>query len=238
MPNYMVGTIDPKPIIDAGSGEWCSEGSGKSLVRWSKDKEYIDAMVDLLSFTSNVVPDAYHHLKHYFENTGEDLHLNMTDIMNKSEQLRKYHDKELQEAKTFCETLPASEIPYNIVSSNIQHGDFSDKKNRNLFYAIGGYQYWGRGVVKITEIDEAGGNNSELKDVVENYYRQVRRKYELKFTFIFFDRYNWNIDKGQGIGFGIRASDKFMVKYHKKCFGKEYNIWGRLETNVPIWEDE
>lgn len=33
MPNYMVGTIDPKPIIDAGSGEWCSEGSGKSLVR-------------------------------------------------------------------------------------------------------------------------------------------------------------------------------------------------------------
>lgn len=60
-----------------------------------------------------------------------------------------------------------------------------------------------------------------------NYYRQVRRKYELKFTFIFFDRYNCNIDQDQGvgIGFGIRVSDKFMGKYHKKCFGKEYNIW-------------
>lgn len=130
------------------------------------------------------------HLKHCFENTGEDLYLNMTDIRNKSEQLRKYHDKELQEAKAFCETLPASEIPYNLVSSNIQHSDFLDEKNRNIFYAIGRYQCWGRGVVKITKTDEVGGNNSELKDLVENYYRQVRRKNELKFTFIFFDGYN------------------------------------------------
>lgn len=94
-------------------------------------------MVDLLSFTSHVSDDAYHHLKHYFENTGEYLNINMTDIMNKSEQLRKHHYKELQEAKAFCETLPVSEIPYNIVSSNIQYSDFLDAKKEIFSMPLG-----------------------------------------------------------------------------------------------------
>lgn len=45
------------------------------------------------------------------------------------------------------------------------------KKTEIFSIALGDINIGGRGVVKITKIDEVGGNNSELKDVVENYYR-------------------------------------------------------------------
>lgn len=151
MPNYIEGTTDPKVTIDAGSGEWCS--AGKFSDKLFHYKQYIDKALSGNVFLSHRFPDAYKNLKHYFENTGGDLKLDMVELMKKSDQLRRYYNNELMQAKKFCETLPASSEPYNIVSSTIGTGDFADENNANLFLAIGGYQYWGKGIVTITEVE-------------------------------------------------------------------------------------
>lgn len=183
MPNYKVGTEEPRMTIDAGSGEWCS--AGRFSDKLFHYKQYIDKALSGNVFLSHRFPDAYKNLKHYFDNTGEDLRLDMVELMKKSEQLTKYYNNELMQAKKFCETLPASSEPYNIVSSTIEKGNFADENNANLFFAIGGYQYWGKGVVLVTEVGGAENNKSELDSIIGGYYQDCRRKDKLKFTFVF-----------------------------------------------------
>ncbi|HDZ8013042.1 TPA: hypothetical protein RUS85_003675 [Citrobacter amalonaticus] len=160
MPNYKVGTEEPKVIIDAGSGEWCS--AGRFSDKLFHYKQYIDKALSGNVVLSHRFPDAYKNLMHYFGNTGEDLRLDMVELINKSEQLRKYYNSELMCARKFCETLPASSEPYNIVSSTIEKGNFADENNANLYYAIGGYQYWGKGVVTVTNV---GGEENSVSDL-------------------------------------------------------------------------
>lgn len=65
--------------------------------------------------------------------------------------------------------------------------------------------------------------------------------YDLKFTFVFFDRYNWNIkQKGAGLKLGdtVLVSDVTMGRFHQECLAKEYNIWGVLVKDIPQWEDQ
>lgn len=63
----------------------------------------------------------------------------------------------------------------------------------------------------------------------------------MKFTFVFFDRYNWNVkQKGGGLILGdtLLVSDVTMGQFHQECLAKEYNIWGVLVKDIPQWEDQ
>ena len=231
MSGYILGITDPKVVIDSGAGKWCQTGRFSNKTRLYKIG--IDKVLNGNVLLSFFYPNAYENLKHYFENTGSDLNLDMTDIMIKSKQLRKFYEKELEEAKAFCSTLSPSSEPYNIVSSVIGHGDFGDERNANLFYAIGGYQFWGKGCVKV---DEYSHEDSELKDIIENYYPTPKNKYNLTFTFVFFDRYNWNIEKqdaGVRLGRVVPISDATMGTFHRECLAKEYNAVSYTHLTLP-----
>lgn len=231
MPGYRQGVDDPKFIVDAGSGDWCMI---KLPTREALElKDHLEWWL-----TSDFVrwfrPDAVSHLEHYLGNTGNDYNLNMPDLMKKSELLKKNYNDELALAKTYCETLDTGH--HYITSSEFSSSDFADENNSNLFYAMGGYQYWGKGSVKITVIGEGKKMHSPAKS---NNPIRPRRRYDLNFSFKLFDRYNWNIEKknaGVVIGGFWSLSDISMGQLHKECLAREYNVWGVLEQRV-IWED-
>lgn len=231
MPQYIQGVDDPTFKVDAGSGDWCTTSP--------PTREAINLKDNLELLTSDVVrffrPDAVSHLEHYLGNTGSDYSLNMADLIKKSEQLRKCYNDELEQAKRFCEELGAGH--HNITSSEVRRNDFAKENNSNLFYAIGGYQYWGKGSVEITVIRQGGPTyNSSMG----NYYASPLCRYDLNFVFILFDRYNWNIDqKDAGVRLGglIPITDVSMGQLHKECLAREYNLWGIIKQRVT-WEDK
>ncbi|HDZ8013043.1 TPA: hypothetical protein RUS85_003676 [Citrobacter amalonaticus] len=63
----------------------------------------------------------------------------------------------------------------------------------------------------------------------------------MKFIFVFFDRYNWNVnqeDAGVRLGGLIPISDATMGRFHQECLAREYNIWGVLAKDIPQWQDQ
>lgn len=231
MPEYIQGVNDPKFKVDAGSGNWCSSSP--------PTREAINLKDNLELLTSDVVrffrPDAASHLEHYLGNSGDDYNLNMSDLMKKSEQLRKNYHDELEQAKRFCEELEAGY--HTITSSRVSAHNFAEENNGNLYYAIGGYQYWGKGSVEIAAINQGGITHHPS---IVNYDASLRCRYILDFVFTLFDRYNWNIDqKDAGVRLGglIPISDVSMGQLHKECLAREYNVWGVLKQRVT-WEDK
>ncbi|MDA8478085.1 hypothetical protein NNO04_05130 [Citrobacter sp. Awk 4] len=221
MSNYRLGQNDPPYTIDEGSGPWCSMG------HFSDDffhyKHYLERAVDGNLFLKYKYPYAQYHLLHYLNNTGDDLHIDLSDLMGRSSSLRNEYENELKQAIMFCQLLPPGE--HFFVSKEVSHGDFISS-NTDLFYAIGGYQYWGKGYVFITELYHSSDK-----------MRDTRCRYELKFKF--FDRYNWNItkaDAGVRLGGVIPVTDRFMGQFHQECLAREYNIQGVIEKEV-IWDD-
>lgn len=224
MSNYILGREDPKHTADAGSGPWCSVGHFSNEFYYYK--YYLERMIDGNLYLKYRYPFAQSNLKHYLGNTGEDLYVNLADMMQKSAQLKNNYMKELKSAKLFCQTLSPGE--HYFTSSHVSRDDFITS-NPDLFYAIGGYQYWGKGKVIICE-------NSH-KSVLTNSDRLC--DYYLQFQFMFFDRYNWNVNSTKS---GIRldnvlpVSDIFMGRFHQECLAREYNIFGTIETEVK-WHD-
>lgn len=224
MSSYVLGQEDPKYIIDAGSGEWCSaEHFSNELYHY---KSYLEKWIEGSFYLKYRYPLARDNLLHYLRNSGKDVYVNLNDMMRKSKQLRDNYIKELNAAKIFCQTLPPGQ--HCFTSSHVSKDDFISS-DPDLFYAIGGYQYWGKGHVSITEnIDE---NTLHYSDRLCGY--------ELKFQFKFFDRYNWNIKvAGSGVRLDsiIPVSDSFMGQFHQGCLAREYNIFGTIEAEDK-WHD-
>ncbi|EKY5004142.1 hypothetical protein QFX71_003092 [Citrobacter amalonaticus] len=224
MSNYILGREEPKPTADIGSGSWCRVGHFSNKLYYYK--YYIEKVIDGNLFLKYKYPFAQRNLRHYLKNTGEDLHVNLSDMMKKSAQLKNNYIKELKAAKLFCQTLPPGE--HFFTSSHVSRDDFITD-NSDLFYAIGGYQYWGKGKVNIQE--------NTYSSVLTNSDRLC--DYFMQFQFVFFDRYNWNVGNkkfGVRLGNAVPVSDHFMGRFHQECLAREYNISGVIETEEN-WHD-
>ena len=151
-------------------------------------------------------------MRQYMDNTGNDLQLNVSALMHKSKQLRKHYDDELRDAKAFSETQPPGR--YAISSAKLGSGYFRQAEDKNLFFAIGGYSFWGQGVVNVASRD-----------------RDSLREYVLEFEFHFFDRYNWDPGKSVSIA-GIKITDDFMQKFHQQCYAREYDVEGLAKDRI------
>ena len=224
MSNYILGKEDPEYIIDAGSGEWC--GAGHFSEQLYHYKCYLEQLVEGSFYLKYRYPVARDHLLHYLQNTGEDVHINLFDLMSKSNQLRDNYVSELNEAKVFCRNLSPGQ--HFFTSESVSTDDFISS-DPDLFYAIGGYQYWGKGQVLITE--------DKYKNTMSNGSRLC--SYDLTFQFKFFDSYNWNVTVANSevrLGSVIPVSDDFMGRFHQECLAREYNIFGTIESEVK-WHD-
>ncbi|WP_024551530.1 hypothetical protein ACP26C_21560 [Franconibacter helveticus 513] len=252
MSKYILGDREPHYIKDYGSGGWCS-----LCLSNSSDLNYLTAIAKviynalnnketedyayIIKFIKYRYPIAINHLNHYLKNPlagQEDINYDfqiMQYFMQKSPGLRMLFNNEIQEAKTFCEDISGELFPgvYKISSTEVSQGDFKND-SADLFYAIGGYQCWGKGELTVSEIPYT----KHVKVIYKNNDIGSRGRYEynLLFTFVFFDRYNWNItnnnSRGVLLGGVIPVNDDFMGRFHQMGLAREYNIWGELSKNI------
>ncbi len=261
MPDYKLGKDDPHYIEDYGSGPWCtlcSEHTNGHV--WSMFKSLllsfekirktaeVERILQYLNKDGNYIkvryPVATSHLKHYFENHGglrsdpEDIFYEkkaMQYFMDVSLDLNTIFNRELIKAKRFCEKISLSNPPekwYDITSSSVGQGNFI-RSNEDLFLAIGGYQFWGKGKLYYKEVA------SSLKafyfyDKFGRTHNRARYQYQLIFEFVLFDRYNWN--KGQRVGLLSPVTDDDFGRYHQLGLAREYNIWGKFSEQYTWLE--
>lgn len=211
MPGYIISPNPPSVTIDQGSGPWCSAPQTAEFLAY---KRAIEFALDTRTLDLTIGPDAVAHMRHFLNNTGRDYELDMPALMGKSAQLRAHLDDELRQAKIFSETLGAG--VHAISSSRRGFGYFRQADDRNLFYAIGGYSYWGQGTARI----EALAGNI--------------RRHTLDFEFHFYDRYNWDGGKSVSIA-GVKVTDNFMQEFHRQCYAREFDVKGVARSRV-VWE--
>lgn len=210
MPDYRLGKEGPVVQADVGSGAWCSAPQTANLLVY---KRALEMTMDTGALSVSIGADAVKHMQHYMNNTGRDLNLDMPALLGKSAQLRDQMAAELESAKRFAESLPPGEHEFN--SSKLGHGYFRQSVDRNLFFAIGGYAYWGSGRVRKTVTAQG-------------------LTLQLKFEFHFYDRYNWDGGKKVSIA-GVTVTDEFMQQFHRQCYAREFDVKGTIAQDIS-WQ--
>jgi hypothetical protein len=215
MPDYVIANKAPPGGADKGAGAWCSAPQTAEFLVY---KRTLQMALDTHALELTMGPDAVAHMRHFMNNTGRDYQLNMPELMGKSAQLKKRADEELALAKTFSETLGPGR--YSLSSAKRGHGYFRQSEDNNLFFAIGGYAYWGQGELLVEEIFEKSAPRP--------------RHYTLDFEFHFYDRYNWDAGKAVNI-VGIEVTDSFMQNFHRQCYAREFDIKGQTKQRLS-WD--
>ncbi|WP_422960177.1 hypothetical protein [Undibacterium sp. Xuan67W] len=213
MPDYVIGKSAPRISPDPGSGQWCSETQTANFLVY---KRALEMAMDTHAVDVTIGVDAVKHMRHYMNNTGNDYMLDMADLLKKSSQLKQKYEADLALAKTFVKNLADGE--YDITSQKLGHGYFYKSQDINLFFAIGGYSFWGQGKVNI----------SSQKGITT---------YVLDFEFHFYDRYNWDGGKSVTIA-GIQITDAFMQKFHRQCYAKEFDVRGLFKQTMSWTENK
>jgi hypothetical protein len=207
MPDYVLGSAAPHINPDPGSGQWCSTPQTAKFLVY---KRAVEMAMDTHGVDITIGVDAVKHMRHYMNNTGSDYLLELPELMKKSVQFKQKYEDDLALAKIFVSKLSDGE--YALTSSKLGHGYFYRSQDINLFYAIGGYSFWGQGKVHIST--HAGVTS-----------------YLLDFEFYFYDRYNWDGGKSVTIA-NIRITDEFMQKFHQQCYAKEFDVRGVFKKKI------
>ncbi len=228
--SYIEGDADFIPTPDEGAGKYKTQ---PVEIRDQIIKKYL--IKDILPLLKFPMPLAAKHMKHYLQNTGTKMDLDVEYLYNKKyPNFLETLEKEIKEARNFSDTL--SEGSHSITSTQSVTGYFGDDI-KDLYYAIGGYHAWGKGTVEIK------------KDI-----RILKLKYTVN------DRYNWDFGKaadlnfsnligkwawenllmivGMGIGktgpirvegHNLVIEDEALARLHRQGIAKEFDIKGSME---------
>jgi hypothetical protein len=198
--------FDP-PAPDPGSGKYDSEGAGVRD-RLNKEKWYLAAdAAETLGYT-----DAARHLRHYLDNSGKPLEVDVNSILHDEPRLRTAAGEQVnvavaQALKDYDGSGPA-DIPFRT-----GWGVFT-AAGKNWFYGLGSMSESVTGVIHIEP-----GNPPKT---TVTYRVHVH------------DRYNWDGDKSTNIG-PFNVKDKELQELHRKGLAQEYDVNGRSdEITVTI----
>ena len=150
--------------------------------------------------------DAARHMKHYMDNSGRDLRIDLEGMIDEVPTAKKHFENEVSQIKRYVETLPAG--THQITSTRAESAYNYKKENWNWFYAVGGYSTWGKGTATVSSSDAR----------------------ELEFEYKFFDRYNWDGGKEVTIG-PITITDQFMAEFHRQGVAREFNMRGSIKRS-------
>lgn len=216
-PHYKIGSDDPPLGHDPGAGPW---GSKPATFQSHLLKGTI---LQICYGPALAYPgiNATKHMLHYFGNTGRDYTINLEDMVRSVAEARSALVSEFRHAQRFIHKLPVGQHAF--VAKDTHSAYNSKGESADWFFAIGGYTFWGKGTVRITQAHAMGP-----------------RSYEVQFQFKFYDRYNWDGGKKVTIG-GIEVTDEAMGEFHRQGLAKEFDCYGSItrtlfwigETNVP-----
>ena len=199
--DYKVGISDPTVVPDPGAGGWAaSPQTATALVQKS-------LIVGILPMAHIVIgDDASRHMKHYLQNTGSTLVIDLEGMIAEVPSAKKRFINEINQSKRFVEMLPKG--TFNIASIHPEGAYNRQSESKNWFFAVGGYSTWGKGKASVSD-GPAG------------------KEFTLEFEYKFFDRYNWDTGKEVEI-FGVTVSDYFMGEFHRQGLAQEFNMTGSV----------
>jgi peptidoglycan hydrolase-like protein with peptidoglycan-binding domain len=203
--HYRMGSADPPVTPDVGAGRWRSKPVMAAMAGLK-----VAILMRLQEATLLVGRDAAKHMQHYLGNSGRDYTIDLEGMLKDVPSARTRLGEEIQQAQSFTETLAPGR--YEFTSAQAEDGYNYEEENRNWYFALGGYQRWGKGVATVSE-------------------RSGRREYALDYEYKVFDRYNWDGDKSVTL-FHITVTDEFMGEFHRQGLAQEFNCFGSLKRRV------
>ena len=202
--------FDP-PAPDAGSGEHGSEGAG-IRDRVNKEKWYAAAdAAETLGLT-----DAARHLRHYLDNSGEPLQVDVASVLHDEPGLREGVGNQVglatRDALTRYDGTGSADIPFR-TSWRV-----FTAAGKNWFYGLGSMSHSVTGVVHVEP-----GNPPRT---TVTYRVHVH------------DRYNWDGNKSTQFG-PITVKDEELQALHRKGLAQEYDVDGTSdEITVTVDPDD
>lgn len=208
---YMTGTEEPTIRPDAGAGVWKSKPWTYSAVAQKA------AILNAISSPTTlfVGRNATRHLRHYFGNHGMRLTIDLADMVRSVPSAREALIFEFRQVQRFLRDLPPGR--YDFTSRVAEPGYNGQDEHADWYFAIGGYSLWGKGRAEI-----AGTG--------------ARRRYDVDFTYRFYDCYNWDGGKEVNIA-GITITDEFMGEFHRQGLAREFDCDGSLRRRF-VWEGD
>lgn len=117
------------------------------------------------------------------------------------------YEDDVAEAQEFVETLPPGTFQIRLQLA---------ERNKDWFFAIGGYSTWGLGKAIV-----AGD--------------ALNRTYTLELEYKFYDRYNWDGEKSVTFH-GIVVTDRFMGEFHRQGIAKEFDLLRIVQAHAHVEE--
>ena len=214
---YIIGTAAPHLPSDAGSGPWRQT--------WPRPHTMLMAIeirkglyVPAAYATAYVTGwNAIYAMRHYFNNTGTDFTFDIDNLLKSSAYAKRRLTIEINQARKFCERLPPGR--FNITSKKIDHDYVTKSDSQDWYFALSGYQVWGKGTVQVTKGPDG------------------KRKFDLTFEHKIHDPYNWNQGMSAEIA-GITVTDDWVGQFHREGLAREFRQYGTAHRRVTWTEGE
>ena len=206
MPDFALGSADPKITPDPGAGAFDSESSSlDTLAFQAAFWRYKFEAVALIG------PNAVRHMDHYLGESGDDYTIDLEDMVSSVPSAKVLFEREQALAKTYVESLVVG--THAFTSGRAVNGYNRQGESSDWYFAIGGYSVWSKGVATVAA---SGG----------------ARGYMMLWEYKFFDRYNWDGGKKVKL-FGVTITDAFMGRMHREGIAKEFNCYGSVTRMIP-----
>jgi peptidoglycan hydrolase-like protein with peptidoglycan-binding domain len=200
---YTLGFTDPPRQLDPGAGAWNS--TAKTMVA----RAQLAAIATVLPLARVTIgEDAVKHMAHYLENSGKPLKIDLEAMVRDVPSAARVFGAEVAQAKAFVEKLGPG--THQITSKRMNGGYNRPQESNNWYFAVGGYNVWGKGTAKI-----AAGPVDDI---------------DLDFEYCVYDRYNWDNGKSVEIH-GIVITDQFMGEFHRQGLAREYDEIGSVKRS-------
>lgn len=210
--DYRTGTGDPAHGHDDGAGPW---GSHKRTLEVIAKRQ---AILELIGTGATWVYPGRHataHVAHYFGNTGSTYTIALENMIQFVSSAKANMEGEFRLAQAFLQTLPPGR--HQFTSRRARGGYNMMGESSDWFFGIGGYTRWGKGEATIST-------------------GAIGRRYEVDFTYCFYDRYNWDGDKSVNFG-SIEITDEFMGEFHLQGLAREFDCVGSV-TRKLAWDGD
>jgi hypothetical protein len=197
------------PKHDPGAGEWGSQPAYAILddIAWLETMKALATAADAAGYTN-----AARHLRHYLNNTGEDLEIDPDRIARDVPEFAEFSKKQAHQAamKAAQDAIDAGTtgpVPFN---SGWEGFYLEPGMSQDWFYALGGVQVATTGLVTVVPGEPP--------------------TFEIEYQTHVYDRYNWDGGKQVDI-MGVTVTDQQMGELHTAGLAKEYDASGSSETH-------
>jgi len=166
--------------------------------------------------------NAARHMRHYLNNTGASLTVNVDQMLRDVPGLQARFQAEITTAQAEANSQIAAGDPtqhMRFAFEGQRRNYYATKsESEDWFFAMGGFTYWYTAEVEVIPSSTPGGNLA-VNMIIE---------------FHVFDRYNW--DKGKSVTIGpFVITDESLGQLHQAGLAQEYEVNGTSSPTTTSW---